>query len=87
MLALGRISYSFFLVHVLVLQAVFAWTAREAQGSLGSAALMAIFCFLGSYGLASLLYRLAEQPYYRFRRHATQIAQARRRKLDARRSG
>ena len=84
MRALGRISFSFFLVHVLVLQAAFGLTTGDRDGSLGSAMLMAVFCFLGSYALAALLFRIAEMPYYRFRRYATQVAQARRRKREAR---
>jgi peptidoglycan/LPS O-acetylase OafA/YrhL len=78
MQALGRVSYSFFLVHALVIAAAFAWTPGSTAGSLAMAALMAIVCFTVAYALASLLYTLAEKPYYRIRRYASRAAQARR---------
>ena len=78
MLGLGRISFSFFLVHTIVIQAAFGLTAREQHGSLASAALLAVACFAVSCALAALLYRVAEKPYYRVRRFTAQAAQARR---------
>ncbi len=78
MQALGRVSYSFFLVHALVIDAAFGLTAGSAGGSLGTAALMAVGCFAASYALASLLYHVAEKPYYRIRRYAARSAQSRR---------
>ena len=83
MQALGRVSYSFFLVHALVIGAAFGWTSGSTAGSLGMAALMAVVCFAVSYALASLLYTLAEKPYYRIRRDATRAAQLRRDKQAA----
>ena len=87
MLALGRISYSFFLVHAIVVQAAFGLTAQEEHGSLASAALLALICFAVSCALASVLYQIAEKPYYRFRHFAMDVAQSRRRKQESRGPG
>ena len=67
MLALGRVSYSFFLLHGVVLQVVFGLTQRQYHGSLVSAILLGTFCFAISWALANLLYLIAEKPYYRLR--------------------
>lgn len=67
LLALGRISYSFFLLHAIVLYAVMPVTAPYFSGTLWSFAALALAVLLPTWILATLLYRFAEQPYFAFR--------------------
>jgi peptidoglycan/LPS O-acetylase OafA/YrhL len=64
---LGRISFSFFLIHALVIGVVIEITAPYFGSSIWSAAALAVSAFLSSCLLAALLYQLAEKPYYAFR--------------------
>ncbi|HTS20520.1 MAG TPA: acyltransferase [Casimicrobiaceae bacterium] len=65
---LGRISFSFFLIHTLVIGVVIEFTAPYFGGRLRSAAALAVLAFSSSCLLAALLYQIAEKPYYAFRR-------------------
>jgi peptidoglycan/LPS O-acetylase OafA/YrhL len=70
MLALGRISFSFFLVHVIVLGVISEMAAQYANRSRFSAAALALGAFLASIVVATVLYEAAETPDYLLRRHA-----------------
>jgi peptidoglycan/LPS O-acetylase OafA/YrhL len=69
LLALGRISFSFFLVHTLVIGIVIPATAPYVNGTLGSAAALGLATLLLACVPAAILYEVAEKPYYAFRRH------------------
>jgi peptidoglycan/LPS O-acetylase OafA/YrhL len=64
--ALGRVSYSFYLVHWMIVVLV----ARAVEGEPPLAAAVAIFGggFLLSAIAATVSWRIAEQPYFRWRR-------------------
>lgn len=68
MQALGKVSFSFFLLHLLVIIALLSAAKGSVDGSIGDALLCAALAFGVSYLAACVLYRLVEAPYFRLRR-------------------
>ena len=63
--ALGRVSYSFFLVHGIVVGLVFrAAGSMLVPSSLAVAALLGAGALLASFAAAAVVYAVAERPYY-----------------------
>ena len=67
LLALGRISFSFFLLHTVVLSVALPMTEPYFNGTFGSGAVLAVATFGLTWLLASVLYEFAEKPYFAFR--------------------
>jgi len=68
MQALGKVSFSFFLLHLLVIIAVLSMAKDRVDGAISGALLYGALAFFVSYLAASVLYRLVEAPYFRLRR-------------------
>jgi peptidoglycan/LPS O-acetylase OafA/YrhL len=68
LVALGRISFSFFLLHALILHALFTAGHRFVEPTLRSFLGLLVVGFALSCACAWLLYRVAEKPYHDFRR-------------------
>jgi len=76
LLALGRISFSFFLLHTIVLGVVLPLTEPYFNGTFGSGAVLAVATFGLSWALATVLYEFAEKPYFAFRNREVRAADA-----------
>ncbi len=63
--ALGKVSFSFFLLHYLVITALLSAAKGRVDGSITEAVLSGALAFVGSYLAACVLYRVAEEPYFR----------------------
>jgi peptidoglycan/LPS O-acetylase OafA/YrhL len=72
MQALGKVSFSFFLLHLLVIIAVLSLAKGRIDGSIRDALLYGALAFFVSYLAACVLYRLVEAPYFRLRRPTPQ---------------
>ena len=68
MQALGKVSFSFFLLHLLVIIAVLSMAKGRVNGAISGALLYGALAFFVSYLAACVLYRLVEAPYFRLRR-------------------
>jgi len=68
MQALGKVSFSFFLLHLLVIIAVLSMAKDRVDGAISGALLYGALAFFVSYLAACVLYRLVEAPYFRLRR-------------------
>jgi peptidoglycan/LPS O-acetylase OafA/YrhL len=68
MQALGKVSFSFFLLHLLVIIAVLSMAKDRVDGAINGALLCGALAFFVSYLAACVLYRLVEAPYFRLRR-------------------
>jgi exopolysaccharide production protein ExoZ len=66
--ALGKVSFSFFLLHYLVITGLLSAAKGGVDGSITEAVLFGALAFLASYLAACVLYRVAEEPYFRLRR-------------------
>jgi exopolysaccharide production protein ExoZ len=62
--ALGRVSYSFFLIHGIIIELVFRATIGGLGSSFWRAALLGAGTMLASFAAAAVLYAVAEWPYY-----------------------
>lgn len=66
--ALGRISYSFYLLHSVVISLAFAFWWKiyiQAGGSVFNGAFIGVIAFIGSVALAWVSYQLSERFYFR----------------------
>ena len=68
MQALGKVSFSFFLLHYLVISGLLSTVKDRIGGSITEAVLYGALAFVASYLAACVLYRVAEEPYFRLRR-------------------